>query len=401
MRAASVLAKHLDDIGRSNEAWPILLESVEASPGDTVDHAIAMAELGRGLMLDQHGQEGLAWCDRALAIAEPLEALPTIAEAWITKGAGLSTAYRHREAMVLLEAGVDLAREHQLTATKRRGLTNLAFVGSSDMTAGDDRFDRERLDDARRLGNPRLLAEALLTMASNRTSELDWAGFDELISEIDPELLSRELRWQYLDVVGFRRMLCGHASEEIDAERLRWAEQGDADSQTRLFREVSMAQHDYFLGRWEQSFERAIELDHHAPACFDLSWATAAALALQRRDDFERILAKLDSRPYRGKVIDLLRSTALGSLAAIDGHLDQAAPMFERAFELADLAWGPIYGNMVKVGAARVLGLDHPLGRRGAQEAHDAWVKTGLTTLLDLHSDYLLATDEAGDAASA
>jgi hypothetical protein len=401
MRAATALAKHLDDIGRSNEAWPILLEAVEASPGDTVDHAIAMAELGRGLMLDQHGQEGLAWCDRALAVAEPLEALPTIAEAWITKGAGLSTAYRHREAMVLLEAGVDLARELQLTTTKRRALANLGFVGASDSVATDDRFTQEGLDDARRLGHPRLLADALLTRAGDLTSMLDWDSFDEVLSEIDPDSLTRELRWTYDQAVGYRRMLCGHAAEEVEAEEQRWEEQGEADSQMQLTRRLTRGQHAYLLGRWEESFGISIGLDHPAPGCFDLSWAVVAALCLGRREAFEEVLAKLDARPYRGNVIDLIRTTAQAAIAAVDGRVVDAGSLFDEAFGLADLAWGPLYGNMVKVGAARVLGLDHPVGRQGAREAHDAWVKTQLTTLLDIHSDYLLAADETGDAASA
>ncbi len=69
--------------------------------------------------------------------------------------------------------------------------------------------------------------------------------------------------------------------------------------------------------------------------------------------------------------------------------------MFEEAFELADVAWGPLYGNLMKVGAARLLGLDHPVGRRGAREAHDAWVEAGVTTLLDLHADYLVSPGES------
>lgn len=389
VRASTVLAKHLDDIGRSNEAWPSLVDALESVPGDTADHAVAMAELARAYMLDRRDDEGLAWCDRALSIAERLDLVPTIAEAWITKGATLSTAYRTREAVVLLEAGMELAGVHQLSATRRRAMANLAFVTATDSII-DDRPDVERLEEARRLAHPRLLAEALLNRASNLQSILDLDGCQALLDEIDPATLSPELRWQYDGIVGFGRMLSGHAAEEAAATELRWQEQGEADRQTELARALDRATHAYVLGRPGDAFRIAIDLDHHAPGCFDLSWALVSALCLDHPAAYTQILEKLEDRPFRGRVIDLIRAGAEGGVAAHEGRVTEAAEMFERSAELADGSWGPLYGSMLKVGAARLLGLDHPVGRRLSQEAYDAWAPKGLTTLLELHREYLL-----------
>jgi class 3 adenylate cyclase/tetratricopeptide (TPR) repeat protein len=394
VRAAAVLAKHLDDIGRSNEAWPPLLEALEGSPGETAEHAAAMAELARAYMLDRQDEVGADWCDRALAVAEPLDLVPTIAEAWTTKGAALSNSYRIREATVLLEAALELARDHQLTGTKRRVMQNLSFVSSGDNPLTDPRFDLERLDDARRLGNPRLLAEALIAYAGVQFNLLDTAGCDATLSEIDPSSLSQELRLEFEDLGSYRRMMAGHAAEEVEVRRRRRSQRGTGDSQTVLGDAVSEGIDLYLLGEFRAAFDTFIGIGHHSPGGPDLSWSLVSALPLDDPERFSAILEKSRERPFRGRNVDLVRRAAEGAAAALDGRVSDAAQLFEQACDLCDQVWGPLYGSMIKVGAARLLGLDHPLGRRYAREAYDAWVPPGLTTLVDLHSEHLLAPSE-------
>ena len=231
IKATTVFAKLLDDVGDSNMAWPPLLEALEAHPGETPDHAIAIAELGRALMLD--GQPtALEWIERGLGVAEPLRMVPTIAELWATKGAGLGGVLRMREAFVILEAALELTREHQLSATKRRVMTNINFISG----AGMDPYLDERLDDAMRVGDRRLITEALITKAQQALFELDWETFESVVLSIEELPMDARTVDEIEELKNWRTAYCGDPAGAAAADEARWKRQGPGDQQVEANR---------------------------------------------------------------------------------------------------------------------------------------------------------------------
>ncbi len=128
----------------------------------------AISELAGSLMLDAEVERGLEWCDAALAAAEREDSIPVFADTLITKGVGLGLRYRTREALILLNAGLDLSREHHLTASKRRVLQNLEYVTASDSPEKNE-YPLEKLEDARRIGETRMLTEVSLSTRGCRS----------------------------------------------------------------------------------------------------------------------------------------------------------------------------------------------------------------------------------------
>ena len=396
LRAATALALHYDDTGRSQMAWPLLKEVAEATPGSSPAHAAAMAELARSLMLDQQTLEGLEWCDRALAVAEELDDLPVITQALITKGVALGgmALRRPREGIALLEAALGFAREHGLTHARRRALNNLSYLTASD-TPFELKYELEQLEDARRIGEPRYLTDVTIGFAWNHVFDFEWDELDFLLATIDPDDLPPDTLDDYRILVLWRRLITGDAAaveDELVAIYTRQAAGGDAQVAGNVQR--GLAEIEFMTSRVEVAFNRVIDLDDPAPASPNVAWATVSALQLGERSRLQRVVDLIEARPFRGRAIDMMHDAGSAGLALLDGETGDAELLFERAATAAVEVWPKLFAFMVHAGAARMLGLDHPLGRRYAREAYDAYSDGGVTTLLDIFSDCLLPPEQ-------
>ncbi len=395
IRAAAVYAKLLDDVGESHEAWPPLLAALEAHPGETETHARAMAELARAFMLDGH-PDVFEWTEGALAVAEKLDMIPTIAELWATKGAGLVNAGRLREANVILQASLAVAREHQLSRTKRRAMANLNYA--SDL--GFDPFIEERVEDARRLGDQRLLAEALLGRLWEATFHLDWTAFDEAVAELERlPAVDAQMADAIEEQQSERHKLCGDPVAAALAAEARWVRQGPGDQQTEVNRVISRAEHRLYAGDHADAFELAVGAEHRSPNMVHLNWAMVAAMRLRDRERLSRVLEAGRGAP-KSRVNQLRHLGLEGAIAALDGELGDAEAGFGGAIELADELWGPIYGGFLRAESLAYLGGGNERAKRWAGEIVERWQAAGARTLLDTYDDVVgMLSDRVAETA--
>jgi tetratricopeptide (TPR) repeat protein len=119
----SDIAAQLADIG---QAVAMAEASRERLPISSPERAAAAAQLARWHMLAYDRAAALRLVDEALEIAESLEDWGVLAEALVTKGTVLVFAQRQQEGTSLVEAGLRLAREHDLPVTAVRALNNLS-----------------------------------------------------------------------------------------------------------------------------------------------------------------------------------------------------------------------------------------------------------------------------------
>ncbi|NND85712.1 MAG: hypothetical protein HKN46_11240, partial [Acidimicrobiia bacterium] len=381
--ASTVRAKLLDDVGESHEAWPQLAAVLDEHPGETALHVTALAELARSYMLDGQPQ-ALEVTERALQIAEGLDMDREVAELWATRGAGLATGGRMREAEVLLTAALDLAREHQLLHTKRRAMANLNYMGDSLLTP----FVDEVMEDARRLGDDLLLADALQTKAWRAFVMLEWDEEAEILAQVEQLAMNQALRDTMEEVRYGREQLMGDPVGAQQRIEELWSRAGTGDSQTEVNRDLDRASAAFYEGRFRDALEGALAVPHRAPQRPHLNWAAVAALRLGERDGLEAVLEALEGAPLSG-ITQMRRNALGGALAALDGDMGEAEARFASAGDVALEKWGPLFGGFIVVSARAYLGLDHQLATVWAREIHTRWAELGLTTLLDLYADVL------------
>jgi class 3 adenylate cyclase/tetratricopeptide (TPR) repeat protein len=391
VQAAAVFAKLLDDVGESNDAWPPLLKALEADPGKTPHHVVAMAELARAFMLDGQPQ-GMDWTERALGLAEELDMLPTIAELWATKGAGLGTAGRLREARVLLSAALDISREHQLSATKRRVTANINYLSGGPI----DPFVEERIEDARRMGDPRLLLEALMSKAH---VTLDMEEHFETMAEMEAIPMDAAMADQVDELRSDVSLLRGAVEESITAAEERWQRQGTGDQQIQSNRQISRAVHAFYRGDSASAIRLAMESGHRSPVGHQYNWAMVFALRTMDEESL-RSVREAEAELPRLPVANLREHVLEGALAALAGDLSEAEARFAAAIEIGDDMWGPIYGGIVRASTPLYLGGDNPRAREWAGETRSKWEKAGLKTLLDIFAEpFALIDTEVAETA--
>jgi class 3 adenylate cyclase/predicted ATPase len=391
LRAATTQARMLDDEGRGNEGWALLLEVVD--DGDTAIHADAYGELARAYMMDGRNEDAVASADRALTIAEMLDLIPVYTDTLISKGTALSNMYRGREAVTLLEAALDLAREHQLSRSKYRALNNLGVVGGSDRWNRQELLE-ESLADARRIGEPRRLIDTALSEAWSEMWEFNWDRVDEILADIDPEVRAPGTGTTYNDVVFTVMQLSGEPEKAERRFEAWWEEQlGIGDAQQTGSLEISRIGNAYYSGRYEESFEGGIATEFLTHFRVDIFFAMFAALQLRDIARLLQVVERIDESLYRGRVIDLMRHATVGGIAALDGRRAEAADQWASALRLGDEVWPRGIAAWLSAAAADSLGVDHPIGAERARLSYDAFTEVGAQTLLDLYPDGVLAPD--------
>jgi len=400
LRAITVLALHYDDTGRSHLASTRLQAAIEEAPGTSQPHGEAMAELARSFMLNLQDEEGLAWCDRALTVAEGHDDIPVVTQLLITKGTALAGRCRRpREGFALLEAGLALARQHGLTHARRRALNNLDYLSAPEAPF-DQRYLIEQVQEARRIGEPRYLIDTQIAYAFTHVWDFEWDEFDALVAEIDAEHLPADKQDAYDELILRRALLTGNteaAKAALEPILQRWIEGGDAQVEQDVA--ITKASIAFVTGHYQKAFDLVVDLNHQAPGGYDIAWALMSALQLSEADRLYKVRDLIDSRPFRGRAISMFRSVAEAGIAALEGRHAEAVRQFEYVHSEVIELWPKLFANMVVAGAAATLGLDDPVGRRFAREAYDAYAEGGVTTLLETLSHCLLAPDEQASTA--
>jgi class 3 adenylate cyclase len=403
LRAATLRGVIYDDSRRGNRTIEVLTALVGDGDGDTEADAAAMGELARAYMMDMNHLESLVWADRALTMAERLDLVPIFTDVLITKGVGLGVMYRTREGLALLEKGLELAREYRLTKSKRRVLVNLGYIAGSDDWADQGRTN-EAVADARRIGNPRDLAEVLVSQAWGLMWNLEWDEFDRVMEEVSGFDLSEDVQFDFDNSGLVRRAMAGDIEgyrEGMKAQIARFQGKGDAQSAGNI--EIEKLGLAMWTRQYESGFDLAMKIDMRTPFRIDLFWGLFAGLLLRDREKLEQMRAEIELSPFKGRVIDTLRETAYAALASLDGREGDAVEHWTTACRLADEVMPKGLAAMFWASAATYLGSDDGLGRERGRMAYVAWASVGAQWFIDSFADGIVRpeADHADEAVTA
>ena len=397
VRAATTRAQMLNNEGRSNEAWPGLLDALGEDPGDSEDEARAMAELARAYMLDLRDAEVMSWLERALPVAERQELVDVVVDAMITKGTALARLGRVVEGMALLQASLGLARQRQLLHAKQRVLNNIGHLRASDDPRDDDDETIERIEDATRVGNRRLADHLVVDRAWSRVFGLAFEEAREMLARLDIADLS--------DAARLRHAQTWHLIECFTSDRgalLRLAGSQDTregDAQTAAIAGTDRMVAEYLSGGFERCYVEAMALPS-APIRLDLFFGLLASLRLRDDIRLRHLEESAADSVFRGRSITLIRRAAAGAVAALEDRRQEAVKAWTEAVELADQVWTAFSRAVIKAEAASYLGTDAEPGRSWGREAFEMFRDAGAVTMLDMFADGLVADDVVSDDAA-
>lgn len=175
---------------RSERAVALLSEHLADHPDIASDENLTRAAvyLTRARMLATGGgdEDNIRMADDAIGAAEALGLVEEVADAMITRGTLLVDAGRPHQGMALIRGAVALAREHDFTDTRLRGLVNTSYA-SRDFAERWAAVE-EAFGEAKRVGN-----RAMATFVAGNMLGALFGGLDLDASEAlldDPVLVA-------------------------------------------------------------------------------------------------------------------------------------------------------------------------------------------------------------------
>ncbi|MCW3063482.1 MAG: helix-turn-helix transcriptional regulator, partial [Solirubrobacterales bacterium] len=349
-REAALVVRHvapaLWGLGRQEEGIVRIRAALETVGSGELDADVAAlnVELGRLLMFTGQHDEAGAPLDAALSIAEALGELDVLATALVGKGTLYMFSSRWREAIALLSAGVELARERGLQREMARGESNLGNARMVMDLPGARESTEASLASARRAGNR---SDESLT-AANLCHVLLLTGRWGEIDRLESELLPPEGPQRPLAAYLHERLVELHALRgDLTALRAHlaalapWADTSDPELREAYAVATgiaALAENDP-----RAAFEALVPAVRDALTTrssgenLRQSWtyAVEAALALDRIDDAAELVQRLDSRPA-GLVPPYLCAQlerARARVAAARAEHEAVEDCFKRAIE--------------------------------------------------------------------
>jgi class 3 adenylate cyclase/tetratricopeptide (TPR) repeat protein len=345
-RVAAAVAEIVWQDGRIAEAAERMRSAFEilADEEEDADLATLAAQLGRVLYFMGRPDEALERIELALTIAEALRLPEVLSEALNTRGLILTTRGRIEEGTLLLRRSLEIALEHDLSASALRALNNLAAqAGNADRFAEVIELSRQGLDLARRVGD-RLWEQSFSFGDLEEHVNLGrWDEAEERAQQIRPEEgLPEFLRMSALNLVPMhvwrgeldeaRRVLAGFPEAESSGDvqtrtAYRRCEAQVLRAEGRL-PEAMAAGEEAFAARLEFGIQAGIVKE-------GLVQALEAAFELGDEDKLDQLLGDIEAlRP--GEVTPYLRTQGArfaAKLAARRGESDRVEPSFAAAAE--------------------------------------------------------------------
>ncbi|MEO8228175.1 MAG: AAA family ATPase [Chloroflexota bacterium] len=373
------------ETGRSAEAID-LLESALAACSELAGEpdVIALhAELGRAYMVT-YDPRALGTIERAIAMAEPLEAVWILADALVTKAAILDTEGRPVEGIALLRGAIELATANGLTTAELRGRSNLAVQLWNDDPRAADAVSLEAIERARSLGSGEQYRWA--TWGTMKAS-IAFGEWDRALQNVE-ELEAGDLSSYDQDAnLSARAVIAALRGDAGSARELLSASEAVATDISRpeflAWRHSDRSQIVGLDNDVEEAFDEAMTGARLAPAIvyatLAMRWALSMRDLQKARSAYELVIAA----PERGRYSGAIRRSLQAGLAALEGGRSEAAEGYRAAsatFRELDL---PFDLGLCLLEFATLVGPDDPAARAAAVEAGEIFTRLGSPPYLE------------------
>ncbi|MHB8460705.1 MAG: ATP-binding protein, partial [Candidatus Limnocylindrales bacterium] len=385
-RTSTLLGMALTNDGQPIAAAAVLEAAVLEAADLESEPAVVrlLTELSRAYAIVRDSR-ALELADRAIAAAERLELIPSVAEALVNRALALGFAGRSQEPIAILRGVIPLTEAHGLIHTRLRAGNNL----SANLWAFDPRaahaMNDELIDLARRNGIRGWLAQFLQGGVGSAVYVGEWADADRLIAEIDRDELTPSMAVSLGESEALLFALRG------DAARARSTLTGLEpfrglfdDPRAEGWRHQTLAIIDSLGGSLDQAFAAGMRcaglgLDN---AFVGAEWAARAAIW---SSDARRARQALDAhlaRPERGPVVAADRRVLGAGVRALEGDRAGALADYRAAIAAYRDLRLPLHLGMSVLDFATLIGPDVPDARAAADEAREIFTRLGSPPLL-------------------
>jgi class 3 adenylate cyclase/tetratricopeptide (TPR) repeat protein len=343
-----------------------------------------IAELSRA-----YGNSGdprsLATADRALALAEPLELMPVIAEALINRALALSHMGRLNEPTAILRGVLPMAEAHGLIDSQLRALNNLSAGLDSEDPRSALEVGRLGVEVAQRRGDRGWMLNFLGGLLYGTFIIGDWDEVDRMLAEIDLEELPGSLRVEFLANAAYLHAMRGQI-EQAEAILAKLVSIGATLDTPRVPAAtlLNAAFVDVCAGRLMEAYQAAMAGAAMAvePGLGCAEWATHAALWLGDAPRARAALALLEARPERGRVLAATRRMLQAGVRALEGERAGAVADYREAIRTWRDMDVPFHLGLTLLEFATLVGPGEPEARAAADEARALWTRLGSPPLL-------------------
>jgi tetratricopeptide (TPR) repeat protein len=386
-RATTVLAMGLVNRFQPVAAVGLLEKAVAETAGleSEPDVISLIAELSRAYG-NTRDPRALPTADRALALAEPLELMPVIAEALLNRGLILANMGRVQEPIAINRGVIPLAEAHGLVRSHLRALNNLSAGLADEDPLASLEVARAAVDVARRRGDRGWMLAFLAGVLDGAIFiQGDWAEADRVLAEIDVDDLPGWLRAGFLDQTAALHALRG----EIDQAEATLATLAPIlatlDMPELPARKLADAAFVHAMaGRLTEAYEAGIAgaAMPVTPGRFCAEWATRAALWLGDATRARAALSLFEARPDRGRVVAATGRTLKSGVLALEGDRSAAVAEYRAAIREWRELDVPIWLGLTLLEFATLVGPGEPEAHTAADEARAIWTRLGSPPLL-------------------
>jgi class 3 adenylate cyclase/tetratricopeptide (TPR) repeat protein len=277
---------------------------------------------------------GLEWAERALTLAERLDDQELLAEALNARGSSLYSLGRHREAMALMAAALELA-------VAAGSLRQQATAKNNNSTAVLDDDPRRALEAcleaaelSRRAGQREGEITGLLNAAEWAIHHGDWDAARRVLSDLGergiPERWQDAWRWNVALIEGLSgdpaRALESLAATAATIEDVEYVDDRNTYHTSRAL--VQLA-----AGNFAEAFSDAAAVVALDPAGINSAQAlsTEARAALWAGDLAGAQAALAGMEQFRGRWMKAVRRTTEAGIAALEGRVSEAVTAYGEA----------------------------------------------------------------------
>jgi tetratricopeptide (TPR) repeat protein len=324
--------------------------------------------------------------DRALALAEPLELMPVIAEALINRALALTYAGRLQEPLAILRGVLPLAEAHGLGDSQLRALNNLsAGLYNEDFRSAHE-IERTAAELARRLGNRGWLLNFLIGNAQSAIFIGDWDRTDQILAEVEEADPPDSLLVQKDSTRAFVQALRGDiATADALLAAIAPVRATADDPRAPWWKRLDEAIVHAFGGRLEEAYAAALDAAAHGvgdPVQPSAEWATRVALWLGDAKRARAALQLHEALPDRGRMVSLMRLSLRAGVHALEGDRDAALAAYREALRSWHDLDIPFFLGLTSLEFATLVGPAQPEAAAAADEARAIWTRLGSPPLL-------------------
>ena len=287
-------------------------------------------------------EDALAVADRVLLVAEHDDRVEVLVPTLLSKGATLATLGRVREAVGVIRAGEDLAREAGLVSQQLRAIHMRTFWEEEWDMARAQAGMREGMELARRVGDRRAMERFANNIGFSEYTLGNWDSALEILEEFLVDTQNPRQQAALLENVIVIQAMRGETQHERFAELERLvADQPNTKVESFLIEAEAARAMGH--GEWETARELTLRYLTFDPANAPslLYWGARLALWDGNLDDARAGLAALDATGVHGRVVENRRATIRAGLAAAEGRTGDALSTYRDAMRTwRDLAIG-------------------------------------------------------------